>query len=165
MGCDIHLVLERKFNDKWVGVQKMGYLPEKALRGNSSTGTYIKFSLAERHYDFFYGLAAVRDGDEPHREPNGFPDDASDLSIMEVSDDQDLHSHGSISLQELIPILAKRKYDDRNVGDDLNDAVATEVTATLEGSLTRRQIIDEWIDDGVELSQLDDYRLVFAFDN
>jgi len=75
MGCDIEVVLEKKFEGKWVGCRTFENLP---IRYNDNIAT-----VTTRNYRRFARLAGVR-GDGP--KPLGLPEDMSDLTRMLVSD-------------------------------------------------------------------------------
>ena len=91
MGCDIHMFLERKVNNKWVMVNE------------------IDNSLTDRDYSFFSDLAGVR-GEGP--KPKGLPDDISD-SVKLNSEDygSDGHSHSFYLIKEIIPIILNHKIE------------------------------------------------------
>jgi hypothetical protein len=103
MGCDIHLVLEKKWNDRWVGVTDFPYIPVQVYGGAPDYKVvrgYPHYDVRHRDYDLFARLAGVR-GRGP--EPLGIPDDASDLARMEIEGwDSDGHSHSYCSLQEFV---------------------------------------------------------------
>lgn len=81
MGCDIHVAVERKRNNKWVRVSdKFGpinyyYTPgfenEKSFRSDKNVWDI------SRHYQLFSILAGVRGSIQPIVSPRGIPDDAS----------------------------------------------------------------------------------------
>jgi hypothetical protein len=94
MGCDIHMILERKWRDKWVGIHEV----DSAAR--------------ERNYDLFGRLAGVRRGDEDSPDPRGVPDDASDLSKMEIEGwGHGAHSHSWATLDEFLTAYIKTAPD------------------------------------------------------
>lgn len=75
MGCDVHLIVERRFGDKWIGVWASDYVPNDA-----------DDKLTSRHYRLFNALAAVR-GDMDGPPPRGLPDDASELSRAIIAEE------------------------------------------------------------------------------
>lgn len=105
MGCDIHMVLERRVCDgKWVGVHNFPYY---------RTIKWHNFPLAtDRNYDRFSALAGVR-GEGP--EPRGVPDDASDLARLQIEEwGSDGHSHSWLPLKDAAAIFlsTERNLDD-----------------------------------------------------
>jgi hypothetical protein len=91
MGCDIHTVLERKINGKWVAVA----IEESASR--------------DRNYDRFAMLAGVR-GEGP--EPRGMPEDASDSAAALAADwGGDGHSHSWLPIEEACDIYLESERD------------------------------------------------------
>jgi hypothetical protein len=71
MGCDIHMVLEKKHDGHWLGLHDFPYIEtEKGYSFPPATS---------RNYQRFAMLAGVR-GEGP--DPKGFPADASELSQM-----------------------------------------------------------------------------------
>lgn len=103
MGCDIHGVVERKYNGKWVAYKILRY-PDVAR---------------ERNYDRFAALAGVR-GDGP--EPKGLPIDLSDTTAMLADDWAGAgHSHSWLPLKEAAAIMAATQWvsaEDRAQGRD-----------------------------------------------
>lgn len=91
MGCDIHTVIERKINGKWVAVA----IEESASR--------------DRNYDRFAMLAGVR-GEGP--EPRGMPEDASDSAAALAADwGSDGHSHSWLPIEEACGIYLESERD------------------------------------------------------
>lgn len=152
MGCDIHIVMEKKHNDNWVGLNAFPYVPVKyspeALQAIKKSKAYLPpfagTQARTRNYDLFAALAGVR-GDGP--DPRGMPDDASDLANM-MHDEwgQDGHSHSWLPLEEALPIFAAH----------------TSPMEILEDGY-RENICYELFD--VEYEDRHKYRLVFWFDN
>lgn len=75
MGCDIHMLLEKKHNNKWVGIHKVN---DYSHFGKNSRP--YDCSIANRDYEFFGLLANVRTEGPT---PKGFPIDASEFAIAE----------------------------------------------------------------------------------
>src|SRR6266852_2677609 len=93
MGCDIHLVLEKRDHDRGLWVGTNNYRSERMLGSNEYRGV-----PTHRHYRRFAALAGVR-GIGPA--PRGVPEDASDLARMEIARwGCDGHSHGWLTLVE-----------------------------------------------------------------
>jgi hypothetical protein len=76
MGCDIHGVVERFWNDKWVAFNTLSSI--HGVYGRQPGGFDIPLARS-RNYERFAALAGVR-GDGP--EARGLPEDASDTSKM-----------------------------------------------------------------------------------
>ncbi len=98
MGCDIHLVVERKAtkkpNAKWIGTICCDY----------SVGGRIK--PAQRDYDFFAEVANVR-GRGTHF-PRNIPEDVSDLAWQQYMEcPTDYHSASHMPLSEFCDAYLK----------------------------------------------------------
>jgi hypothetical protein len=164
MGCDIHLVLERKHKDKWVGVYDYGYrtLPpgffEKhySEEGKYIEGRWFSYACKRRNYEAFAKMAGVR-GEGP--DPKGMPDDASDLSLM-ISDHWgiDGHSHSWLTLPEAVEIFLSCEEDQAN----LWFAPDAETDVRRAACYLHYFGVDD-IDQ--EYNRVEDYRIVFWFDN
>lgn len=141
MGCDIHLVLERKFGDKWVGVDVFSGHESKHGRGwNSPLAT-------SRNYSRFAHLAGVR-GDGP--EPRGFPELLSDTAtFLHAEAASDYHSETWLTLKDAAELWFKTDHTEHE-----KDSLAA-----------------KWPESyyfGVDISSRDkaeDYRLIAWFDN
>jgi hypothetical protein len=96
MGCDIHMVLERKMSEyHWLGVRTFdGFHTGDNLEWESPPATY-------RNYLRFAALAGVR-GDGP--EARGMPPDASELSryLFQIEGD---HTPSWLPLREAAAIF------------------------------------------------------------
>lgn len=105
MGCDIHVYLEKKFGDKWIGVQEVRHFfhypaPEE---GKEPKKEYIWVGAKSRNYDLFAKLAGVR-GDGP--DPKGLPNDASEMVLAFAKHwESDGHSHSWCHISEYIEAL------------------------------------------------------------
>lgn len=161
MGCDIHIILECKHHDTWVGVTQMGYLPEHAIRVTPTRDrTVANYRLKERDYEFFWRLAGVRSGEGPGGIPRGYPENASSLSDLLIGEDSDLHSHSWTSLRELIPILMVCKED-----MPINEVVAHRLGSDKDAQVALElKVARDWIGDDVD-DAFDNWRIVYAFDN
>lgn len=85
MGCDIHALVERKIDDKWVMVDR------------------LKRESRYRNYARFAALAGVR-GNGPS--PKGLPDDVSDSGMLHANEwGEDGHSHSYLPLKEAASIF------------------------------------------------------------
>ena len=100
MGCDIHMVLEVKYENKWIGINTFAGFYARALDWHGKTEPKWLFWLVRnRSYDLFAKLAGVR-GDGPP--PRGIPEDVSDLAVMEIERfGLDGHSHSWGLLSEI----------------------------------------------------------------
>jgi hypothetical protein len=156
MGADIHIVIERRYGDKWVGVRTDEGIPKL---GYADTGwDYNAPAVGQRDYAFFARLAGVR-GDGPS--PVGLPDDASDLSVALFEDwGVDAHSHSWLPLEE----FAMRWCADNP------EFIATMTRERLEGGdasyfrLLNKASIYAYDGDGDDYD-ITDFRVVFWFDN
>lgn len=146
MGCDIHYVVERKFNNTWVGVYAKYETPSFLTRredgpaGDWSARYKRAPVFSERNYGFFNLLAGVRGGSGVV--PVGLPDDMSELAnVISTEDGSDGHSHSWLSYREWC-----HRY------------------ALASGrALTENDRLD-WIA-GCDDEDFDNYRVVFWFDN
>ena len=155
MGCDIHIVVERKWEGRWVGLRTDQGFVRGGYNGEETDWVYP--DIGQRNYAFFARLAGVR-GDGP--EPLGIPGDASDLTLMLTNQwEGDGHSHSYLPLKE----FAERWC----VGDEA--FITTMAAERLDGKdrayarlLDRASIgtFDLYDDMDVE-----DFRVVFWFDN
>ena len=102
MGCDIHLVLEKKHNDAWVGVHDFPYLARQVYAyGASKEGAAqggFGWRARSRYYGFFGELAGVRASTPTALPQRGITDDASALTLMRVEQwSGDGHSHTHVT--------------------------------------------------------------------
>ncbi len=112
MGADIHLVIEAKFNDKWVGLCEPGYTIPKLNKESYAI-------IDSRNYCLFHHLASVRSwpewGPSLLGEPRGFPIDASDMSywyLIDSEQDFGYHSASWATLEEFLMAynMAEKQY-------------------------------------------------------
>jgi hypothetical protein len=171
LGCDIHPVLEKRWTNpetgetKWVGQHAYPYVTIPAIWKDGKviqTNYWHSPRPQQRHYGLFAKLAGVR-GDGP--EPRGYPDDVSDLTLMElgsVGGNADLHSHSWASAREWVQaclaieddpakLFLAPDSDDPRVKDPYKHYLELDIDETDYG-------------DGPQDSP-DNYRIVFAFDN
>jgi len=138
MGCDIHLTVEKKFNNKWVMVNRIER-PAPA---------------SERDYNFFAALAGVRSYSDDDMEgvPKGLPPDLSESTALFYDEWYgDAHSASWAPMAEAIDLLMEHKPpppDRKAIHCDLEWAMEH-----YFGIYTR------------EKDTADDYRMVFWFDN
>ncbi len=109
MGCDIHIIVEYKHKDRWVGVHACESADHNSHalyptgNGNQSLNDMPKewggyWRCEGRNYELFGRLSGVR-GDGPA--PNGLPPDISELAQMVVEQwGEDGHSHSHFTLRE-----------------------------------------------------------------
>lgn len=154
MGCDIHIVVERKWEGWWVGLRT----DQGFIRGgyNGEEADWISPNVGQRDYAFFARLAWVR-GDGP--EPLGIPSDASDLTLMLTDMGQDGHSFSYLPLKE----FAERWC----AGDEA--FIATMVAERLKGKdRAYARLLDRASIGAFDLyagMNVEDFRVVFWFDN
>ena len=152
MGCDIHVVIEKKFADcgwqcVWDGSIRPIYYGQEGHRYNSP-------SITNRNYRLFADLAGVR-GDGPP--PKGLPEDISPAARSIVSEwDGDGHSH---SWDTMLDFGEKYEYPNTDEGnaDLTKDTLTGKVASAVEKAVGR--LIDLNYDD------IDNYRVIYWFDN
>lgn len=185
MGCDIHMVVERRWKrddgqEQWVGLHAMPRAAGKIYgkvkwrewtdeAGKRSTPVDHERELGwvegnmhwlprSRNYDLFAELASVRGESSRGNTPRGVPDDASALARMEIDSwDMDGHSHSHMLFSEAMPIFLAHQFE----------GVKKRVTTGASEADLCKGILQYF---GVDLREawgetLDDYRLVFWFDN
>lgn len=145
MGCDIHLVLEKQVDNKWVGVDTFqGHHRAKwALKENEYD--WSSSVARSRNYRRFAALAGVR-GYGPS--PKGLPNDASDTSLC-LSNEWgcDGHSHSWLMIKEAYEIWKQTEGDLDSFADKHPISYFFGVDVS-EGSNNKSE-----------------YRIVFWFDN
>lgn len=186
MGCDIHMVVERRWKgadgeEKWVGLHAMpwatievygeaswrtweGDTPTDHKRENVFASGHVHWLPRQRNYELFYALAQVRgyNDSEEGEEPRGVPHDASDLALMEIEGwGADGHSHSHMLFSEAMPIFLRYVFEGvkkKLATGKSNDELCLEITEYF-GVEVREGYGDE------NDETLDDYRLIFWFDN
>lgn len=156
MGTDIHIVVERKWEGRWVGVRTDQGFYRGGFLGDSGPN-WASPAVGNRNYAFFARLAGVR-GDGP--EALGLPDDASDLTLMRWSEwESDGHSCSYLPLKE---------FADRWCAGD-KEFLAKRAVERLRGEdnsytqLLNRASIGAF--DPYGYMDVEDFRVVFWFDN
>ena len=159
MGADIHLWVERKLpSGKWVmhdrcrRISREAHSIDPPASHKDYFGDMAYHRVNNRNYRFFAALAGVR-GDGP--EPRGLPPDVSDY-VQYESDDYgvDGHSHSWMMASEFMPIFAEHH---------LNPEYAVRVVA---GEATWLGVFEKIFGTYVDGPEgLDNYRMVFFFDN
>jgi hypothetical protein len=159
MGCDIHLVVEKKFDKKWVGL----WTSEDDLRmpidgvfavhdgSKRPAGNAYWHSHRDRNYKFFALLAGVR-GSGP--DPKGIPEDASDLARIYIDQDgSDGHSH---SWDMLDDFHEKWIAANSEPGEYVASKIKSEANPRFEHMHPLRWRNEE---------QQEEYRVIYWFDN
>lgn len=181
MGCDIHIFVEIRKNDKWEYFNEDHFSNVYSHIGESEK-TNAPFDW--RSYNMFSFLAGVRGGDiKPIKEPAcDIPEDVSEnVKNKKESWDGDGHSHSFLTARELV------EFD---YNQDLREP-GQEFSTNSRNTLLEKMIIEEEKDDYnddncktyfdylggpdtmffkhikelSELGNLDDVRVVFWFDN
>lgn len=165
MGCDIHMVLERKSNGTWIGLHNYN-TPELIALDTSvfddsppTQYRWIAYKIMGRNYTLFGELAGVRTAGTLGNEPRGIPQDASQLTNALVDEwDSDGHSHSHLSLSEFIAAYAAATGESHKfVEHRLSPTVeTTDWFHNLVTMITGHNIYDK---------NYDDYRICFWFDN
>jgi len=96
MGCDIHIVAERrkKSGGPWIGVYSTDLMPPWPPHGGRPR-------CARRDYDFFAEIAAVRGSTGTSIHPRNIPEDVSDLAWQQyMTAPTDYHSASYASVKE-----------------------------------------------------------------
>jgi hypothetical protein len=142
VGCDIHMVLERRDHEKnrWVGIDT--FLGGKA---GSYDAPYCFARATSRNYRRFAQLAGVR-GDGPA--PLGLPADISETTDWMVRDwGADGHSHSWLPAADAARIFFE-----------------TEWWKDKEPNAFQKKWPESFYF-GIESEHLGDFRLIFWFDN
>lgn len=153
MGCDIHMVLEKRYDGSWIGLhafQRMTVLTSQ-LPGDNEPLRYsnMYWDATARNYSLFAALASVRGESPVGNDPRGLPDDISALAEMEVeSYGDDGHSHTHMLLSEAATIFMTFHRPTYLLTNERHD-----VAAGLFGI---------YID---KPEDFDEYRLIIWFDN
>ncbi len=169
MGCDIHYVIERKHDNTWVGVYSTDFtnVPVGNLRGNKNeteikSPAYVYPDLKGRNYEFFEALCGVRSSNpNDFPSPEGIPDDSSSLTDMcLVRWNGDAHSESFDSLKDFV---RKRLITDQTNNNEKARKVF--IDRIEHGTYLREQIV---MLSGIDINDdenLDDYRVIYWFDN
>jgi hypothetical protein len=155
MGCDIHIVVERKWEGRGVGLRTDRGFVRGGYNGEETDWVYP--DIGQRDYGFFARLAGVR-GDGP--EPLGIPSDASDLTLALTQYwESDGHSFSYLPLKE---------FAERWCAKDAA-FLATMTAERLRGEdRAYARLLDRasiGVFDAYDDMDLDDFRVVFWFDN
>ena len=151
MGCDIHMVLERKIKGEWVGMHSFPYLRGAVHEPKTDKDAYYYpgWIATDRNYSLFAAVAQVRSYGDEGMEPRGVLPDLSPLARFEVDGwGEDVHSHTWLTLHEATPLFLAHYGQ-----DDLLTDRRHYTCANLLGA------------DYNEDKDLLDYRLIIWFDN
>lgn len=149
MGCDIHMALERKYKGCWIGIDAFRGHAMRFPRENKFDRSYP--AATGRNYALFAKLAGVR-GEGP--EPRGLPDDASELTRAETEAwDGDGHSHSWLPLSEALTAYLATIDDPVQLLTDNDHRVKYPAYYWFGVDCERND------------PEIDDYRIVFWFDN
>lgn len=154
MGCDIHFTIEKKINNKWVGVFSTDLTPRMPSvsydHHEIGTMTNVVPAMKNRNYSFFAALAGVR-GDGP--EAKGVPDNASPLTKAAVESwGTDGHSHSWDKLDDFMTLHIK--HTDSRLYKKL-------LVQTLKGEA--KEVLQGLFWEGPE--ERADMRVIYWFDN
>ena len=145
MGCDIHLLLERRTPTGWVTVDTMGSHHSRWRQDNPMDGWSSPIAT-DRNYRRFAALAGVRG---PGPGPRGMPVDASQTATyLAKKYGDDGHNHSWMLVSEALPIFVKTHFWPEKMPED---------------SWARKYPESYFFN--IEGGDLSDYRLVFWFDN
>lgn len=136
MGCDIHIVLERRKigKDEWIGVYLTDALPSRKIR------------VAQRDYGFFAECDGVRERTSTTVYERNLPEDVSRLAWQEyMTAPTDHHSPSHMSIGEFTAAWLRANPEPQDVRADF-------IAYDLLG-------VDAESPEGFE------YRVVFWFDN
>jgi hypothetical protein len=180
MGCDIHMVVERRWRDRWIGLHAFPYMTggiwfhELGLDYNSEdgkrvhaqleAGVSVKWPARDRNYELFAALAGVR-GDGP--KARGLPDDMSDLARAEWESWGGLgdHSFTWYSMREAMPIFLRHQF---NGVKRLMNEVNRDGSPVTQEQLSYRcmeYFCEHYPSPEDEDNTLDAYRLLIGFDS
>jgi hypothetical protein len=141
MGCDIHGLVERKVNGKWICWRTLN--PVHTSRPDEHGSSFASPAALSRNYERFAALAGVR-GDGP--DARGLPDDATDTATH-LFETEEGHTPSWLPLQEATDIfLATERYDLREFDRKYPAYYYFGVESESDGPLS-------------------DFRLVFWFDS
>ena len=169
MGCDIHMMVEKKIKTKkhgevWATVNTLNAVyPDGLVLGDSlGDSPYGYFYRAEmRNYRFFADIACVRG--EGEYQDRGLPDDVSPLVLsFAESWDLDAHSHSYLYADEMIPLYIKHHLSDEEKAKLVSDR--------MSGGLSDIQVFHLIMERHFNVATREednpqDYRFVFFFDN
>jgi hypothetical protein len=169
MGCDIHMVLEQKHNDGWVGIHSYPHLDTTTLYSmypSSSSFERERRSgewarswprITGRDYELFAKLASIRG---EGLAPLGVPEDVSELARMHIDRwDCDGHSHSYLSLAKFTKLYATTESA---IADSTKDRLQGKDLHSKEVYCTGGYDFTDYDED---FDAEHDARIVFWFDN
>jgi hypothetical protein len=185
MGCDIHMFVEIRKNDKWE-LFKGDHFSMDAWDKDYYKKEKTSAPFEWRSYGMFAFLSGVRNGSgiKPIKEPiRILPNDASDDVKVEWTEiwDGDGHSLSCLTARELVEF--DYNQDIRKEGENFKSntrKVLTEIVPipSLKKEITERVLAETYFEymgansmffthvkELSELGNLDDVRLIFWFDN
>lgn len=106
MGCDIHMVLERRLPDReWIGLWSSDAFP---LGGGRPL-------VARRDYEFFAEVAGVRGNTRTSLYPKNLPEDVSRLSwVQYMRSPTDHHSVSHLSADDFVAAYKRANPEGRH---------------------------------------------------
>lgn len=145
MGCDIHIVLERKEPDaEWVGLWTSDVRPDRRQ---------LRPVVAQRDYAFFAEVAAVRGRSSTATYPRNLPRDVSRLAWLQYQRcPTDYHSASWMTVSEFVSAWLRVNPKRPDVRPEFAASDLLGVDGDEE---------DRWGDDDPRVL----YRVVFWFDN
>lgn len=159
MGCDIHMVLERKTDNGWLGMHSFDPTPINKYKGGSSEpdATWAWWEVTNRYYERFGAMAGVRTSGP---EPRGIPYDASQLALYGIDRwGIDAHSHSWLYAGEFIKILCAEESVPKNI------KIAYTQGLLDGGDKWFYAVADRFLGFLDDDASPNDYRVVFFFDN
>lgn len=159
MGCDIYIIVERKYKGRWVGLHSCEPADEVSHRLYPIDGTKYNdgpkewtayWKCESRNYKLFGHLAGVRT-DGPAA--NGLPDDLSDLSLLVIdARGKNGHSHCHYTLRDCGALFLSAYAPQMLLDKDRYRWLASFFKLSFS-----------WDDPNNETDLLDNTRLIFFF--
>jgi len=157
MGADIHMVLEQKHNDGWVGIHSYPHLDTTTLYGLQVDFNSTWPRITGRDYELFAKLASIRG---EGLAPLGVPEDVSELARMHIDRwDCDGHSHSYLSLAKFTKLYATTESA---IADSTKDRLQGKDLHSKEVYCAGGYDFTDYDDD---FDAKHDARIVFWFDN
>lgn len=169
MGCDIHMMVEKKVKTKkhgevWATVNTLNAVyPDGLVQvdklNDSPYGHFYRIEM--RNYNFFADIACVR-GDGEYRD-RGLPHDVAPLTLeFAESWGLDAHSSSYLYADEMIPLYIKHHLSDEEKAKLVSDR--------MSGGLSDIQVFHLIMERHFNIATREednpqDYRFVFVFDN
>lgn len=162
MGCDIHIMLERRIYDRWVTVSDFAAIHKRTMDSglnDKDSARYLWWRVSNRNYELFTALAGVRGEKGEGPEPRGFPADAADWTRFCFEGwGEDAHSASWMALPEALPLFIRHN----NI--NMADVVADRLTNGKDKVLLEQA--EHLFNVEVEkVAHLEEFRIVFWFDN